>query len=736
MNRISSFATFALPVLAGLAAVLWVATSYASGTPLSLAVTALIGAFFLLGVGELLRYRQATHNLLSALAQLREPPPALADWLAGLHPTLRQAVRQRVQGERAGLPAPTLAPYLAGLLVLLGMLGTFTGMVLTLRGTGVALESASDLAAVRASLAAPVTGLGVAFGTSLAGVATSAMLGLLTALARRERLLAGQRLDAAAATQLRAYSPAHQREEAMRLMQRQAEALPLAAERLQALATQLAQQQDALQERLLAGQERFHSQAEAAYTGLAVSVGRSLQDSVEGSARAAAAALQPAVQTTLAGLASQSSALQASVADSVQRHLDALAQHLDTHRADASRQAQQTLASQQQAHAALLEQLGARLADTTGALAERGQALLEQQARTAQAQAHALQQQLAATTAQLGQHTAQLLQGAQQALADGQAQAAQRDAEQQAAWRAALDAHQQTAQTLTTHTRDTLAASAAQLAQHAQSIEENALQRNADLREQLSQQEQSRFAAWQQALTDVVTQLHQQWQHSGAEGARQQQAILAALAETAQTMAAQSAHQAQATVAEIGRLLDAAAAAPRAAAEVIGELRDKLTDSMARDNAMLDERARLLDTLGTLLERVQHASTEQRQAIDQLVGGSAEVLARTAERFAERVDAGSSHLSEAAAQIGAGATEIASLGDAFGQAVQAFGASNTQLGAHLQQLDATLTQSIARSDEQLAYYVAQAREVIDLSLSAQQQIVGDLQRLARERAAA
>ena len=58
-----------------------------------------------------------------------------------------------------------------------------------------------------------------------------------------------------------------------------------------------------------------------------------------------------------------------------------------------------------------------------------------------------------------------------------------------------------------------------------------------------------------------------------------------------------------------------------------------------------------------------------------------------------------------------------------------------ELTAHLQQLDATLAQSIARSDEQLAYYVAQAREVIDLSLSSQQQIVGDLQRLARERAA-
>ena len=36
---------------------------------------------------------------------------------------------------------------------------------------------------------------------------------------------------------------------------------------------------------------------------------------------------------------------------------------------------------------------------------------------------------------------------------------------------------------------------------------------------------------------------------------------------------------------------------------------------------------------------------------------------------------------------------------------------------------------MARSDEQLAYYVAQAREVIDLSITSQQSIVEDLRRL-------
>src|SRR5690606_2383080 len=126
---------------------------------------------------------------------------------------LRNAVRLRIEGQRVGLPGPSITPYLLGLLVLLGMLGTFLGMVSTLRGTGLALESSTDLQAIRASLAAPVQGLGFAFGTSVAGVATSAMLGLLSALLRRERMLAARRLDTQIATTLRIHSQTHQREE-------------------------------------------------------------------------------------------------------------------------------------------------------------------------------------------------------------------------------------------------------------------------------------------------------------------------------------------------------------------------------------------------------------------------------------------------------------------------------------------------------------------------------------------
>ena len=69
---------------------------------------------------------------------------------------------------------------------------------------------------------------------------------------------------------------------------------------------------------------------------------------------------------------------------------------------------------------------------------------------------------------------------------------------------------------------------------------------------------------------------------------------------------------------------------------------------------------------------------------------------------------------------------MASLGDAFGTAVNLFSESNGKLLDNLKRIETSLEQSAARSDEQLAYYVEQAREVIDLSLSAQKEVIDAL----------
>jgi len=79
--------------------------------------------------------------------------------------------------------------------------------------------------------------------------------------------------------------------------------------------------------------------------------------------------------------------------------------------------------------------------------------------------------------------------------------------------------------------------------------------------------------------------------------------------------------------------------------------------------------------------------------------------------------------------VAGSAIELASLGEAFHHGVQLFSATNEKLIDGLQRMEDAISQSMTRSDEQLAYYVAQAREVIDLSISSQQGIVEDLRRL-------
>jgi len=691
MTRFLHYAAFVV----GLAAVCWVGAGYVGSNPLALAVTLLIGAFYLMGALELRRYHQATSTLANAVAGLSAPPASLGPWLDTLHPSLQNAVRLRVEGERAALPGPALTPYLTGLLVLLGMLGTFLGMVVTLSGTGTALESASDLQAIRSSLAAPVKGLGLAFGTSLAGVAASAMLGLLSALCRRDRVQAGQRLDTRIATTLRVFSQAHQREQSFQLLQRQSEAMPQLVDRLQAMMATMERQSLALNERLVASQDSFHGKAETAYAGLAATVGRSLEQSLIESARAASATIQPVVESTMAAIAREAAALHQTVEHGVQRQLDGLSTRFEASTATVAEIWQSALAGQQRTSEAQSRDLRAALDQFAQTFEQRSAALVD-----------SVSGRLESTVGHLSE-----------------------------GWSGALAQQQRVSEKLSGDTQGALAAAAATFEQHAASLLGTVGQAHASLQAEIASRDQQRLSAWTQALEAMAASLQDEWQQAGARTERQQQDICRTLAETAREISAQTEAHAKGTIAEIAQLMQAAAEAPRAAAEVIAELRQKLSDSMARDNAMLDERSRILATLDTLLGAVNHASNEQRTAIDALVATSADLLDRVGARFTEKVDAESEKMAGLAAQITGSAVEVASLGEAFGFGVQLFSQSNEKLAAQLQRIEGALSKSMARSDEQLDYYVTQAREVIDLSIMSQKQIVEDLQRISDSRTA-
>ncbi|MET3443429.1 DNA anti-recombination protein RmuC [Variovorax paradoxus] len=691
MTRFLHYAVF----VAGLAVVCWVGAGYIGSHPLALIVTMLVGAFYLMGAMELHRFQQATSTLARAAADLSAAPADLGAWLGRLHPSLRNAVRLRIEGERVGLPGPALTPYLAGLLVLLGMLGTFLGMVVTLNGTGIALESATDLQAIRASLSAPVKGLGLAFGTSVAGVAASAMLGLASALCRRERLQAGQMLDSKIATTLRVYSLAHQREASFQLLERQAQVMPQLVDQLQAMMTAMERQTQALNERLITGQEHFHGKAEAVYAGLASSVDQSLKQSLTESARIAGATIQPVVEATMAGIARETASLHDTMAQTVQRQLDGLSGRFEATTATVADTWKSALAEHQRTSEALSKDLRAshdRFAET---FEQRSASLVE-----------SVSARLETTVGSVSD-----------------------------TWGNALAQHQRASEKLSGDTHQSLAAAAATFEQHSASLLRTVGQAHASLQTDMASRDEQRLSAWTQALSSMAAALQQEWQQAGAHTASQQQQLFETLAHTARDMSAQAQVHAKSTVAEIAQLLQAASEAPRVAAEVVAELRQKLSDSMARDNAMLEERSRIMETLGTLLDAVNHASTEQRSAVDALVGASADVLERVGSRFTEKVEAETGKLESVAAQITGSAVEVASLGEAFGFAVQLFSESNDKLVAHLQRVEGALGKSIARSDEQLAYYVAQAREVIDLSIMSQKQIVEDLQQIASRQAA-
>lgn len=726
--------------LVGLLAVCWIGIGYVAVHPLGAAVAAIIAACYIAGGVELYRYRQASNGLRAALNDLAAAKDGLAPWLERVPLALRNAVRLRVEGERTALPGPVLTPYLVGLLVLLGMLGTLLGMMDTLRGTGLALQSATDMAAIRGSLASPVQGLAVAFGTSIAGVASSAMLGLLSALLRRDRLQAVQQLDRAIAGELHPYSQAWQRAESLRLLQAQSAALPALVDRLQAMTSAFEQHSSAANERLLAGQSEFLTQSQALQERLALSLQQSLREGAEASAAAIGGALQPMAETTLAGLAVHGEALHGRVEQAVQQQLAALSEGFERSRVATEASWAKVVAEQTHAQQALVADLRQHLqafSDGQGAQAEAlvvrigerlqadaadntaaWQAAAEQQQAMNSALVERQQEALQAAGAQLHTHAQELMQAMDARHAAGQTQLreheAQRSQEWQAAQVAAANAHAELQAGLDAREQQRQA--------HWDAVAAELQQAHAALQTQLQAGDEQRLQRWSSALDAIAQGL-----------AERQQQICATLAATAQQIGEDGRARANATLAEISTLLQTAADAPKAAAEVINELRSTLSESLVRDNAMLEERGHLLATVQTLLEAINHATHEQRTAVDALVGGSAELLERVGSRFTDHITAETGKLDGIAEHLTGSAAEVGQLAGTFGAAVEQFGAASTELSGRLEQIGGALYASLARSDEQLAYYVAQAREVVDLSLLSQKQVMEELQQLATRR---
>ncbi|CAJ6336111.1 Methyl-accepting chemotaxis protein [Burkholderia pseudomallei] len=407
---------------------------------------------------------------------------------------------------------------------------------------------------------------------------------------------------------------------------------------------------------------------------------------------------------------------------------------------------EQRLATWTDSLGSIAAKLGTEWAQTSAQAANRQQTICDALAHTAR--------DLSAQATAFEQHTAALLRTMSESHSALQATLESRDEQRLATWTDSLGSiaaklgtewaqtsaqaanRQQTICDALAHTSRDLSAQATAFEQHTAALLRAMSESHSALQATLESRDEQRLATWTDSLGSIAAKLGTEWEQTSAQAANRQQAIYDALAHTARDLSAHTQAHASATIAEISQLVQAASEAPRVAAEVVAELRQKLSDSMVRDTAMLEERNRMLATLETLLDAVNHASSEQRAAVDALVATSSALLQRVGTQFTDEVGTQTDRLGGVAAQITGSAVEIASLGDALGAAVQSFGESNDKLVAHLQRIEAALDKSLARSDEQLAYYVAQAREVIDLSMMSQKQIIEELQRVGGERASA
>lgn len=709
---------FAIAFFLGATGIVWVGASFITTSILALIVTMLIGIVFTAGTHELQTFRRATSSLERALAAIPDQLPELGDWLASVPATLQTSVRLRIEGERIGMPGPGLTPYLVGLLVMLGMLGTFLGMVVTLNGAVFALQTTTDLEAIRSALSVPVKGLGLAFGTSVAGVGASAMLGLMSALSRRERALAVHQLDIRIATVLRRFSLTFQRQETLKALQMQSQILPAVVDQLQAMMLrmeQMSQQQSQqVSAHLLHNQENFHSAIRLVYTDLALSVDASLRESLAQGAKAAGETLQPLIAAAMHGIATDARVTHALMAGTVQSQLDALIARFAATTTTVADTWATALTHHQTASDGLASRVGRALVTLNASFDKRASALVAS---------------LSDTYTHL--HTAQ----------------SASDVERQQLWTHALETTaatllqqwQQTGmQTLEQQHRicATLTETAQTITEHAQSSASTALEETRRLittGEELMRARLVSEALWSDQYRERMDQL-----------ASLMHAELGALtqAETARgTAAIDRLDQLQAVLTghmvtlgttleePLLRLIETASEAPRAAADVIGQFRMQMAGTVTRENDLLDERSRIMATLDTLLTAINHACLEQRTVIDSLVTSSAQVLNNVGEAFSDNVSTETARLADLTAHVTSSAVEVASLSESFGFAVGAFNDGNEKLIVHLQRIEGAMDKSMRRSDDQLAYYVAQARDIIDLSMAAQKQMVDELRQL-------
>ncbi|MFK8040830.1 hypothetical protein [Congregibacter sp.] len=645
MTRVLSYAAF----ITGMALIVLMARSVAADDSLTLLVMVLIVTAYGIGGVELWRYQRHTAGLRSVLGGLDAARasstdiPTLDAWLSTVPEALRHSVHQRIVGHFLGLPAPILTPYLVGLLVMLGLMGTFVGMVATLGGAALALEGGTELTAIREGLAAPIEGLGMAFGTSVAGVAASAMLGLIATLSQRERLQVSKVLDHCRDEFFRDHSLSHQRTQTYSALQQQANALPDAVASLVALTQQLGEVGERLTalsersgEQLVTQQREFETAVRADFQALTTELATEVKGSLANTSKETAAALQPFVGQMLEQ-ASQQLASEAAARRQVDEELH------KTLRAHLTEELATRRVAEEQRHSAMSERADSFVAEMGGQL-EAIQSLERQRLDSSAQQIAQLQESLGEKLQAMNESVTQSVTAMESAA--GQSISIGSDL---------INMLQDNAERSLERDK--------QLMEERSTLLEQQLVLIASLKERDDEQQ----GALKMMSTEFKEHIVEQ---SNAAGDKLDQLM------------AQSAKQ-------------------------LTQVSESLSQKMAA-------------TVDSNEQRWQTLSNKLGIEVDQLLARNGEALELLAGNLSEQLGASGQ-------QIASTALELSALSGGFAESVDAFKDSSEALNTSLTTTAEGLMAAGSRSDEQMGYYVDQAREIIDHNLITQQAILERLE---------
>jgi hypothetical protein len=250
---------------------------------------------------------------------------------------------------------------------------------------------------------------------------------------------------------------------------------------------------------------------------------------------------------------------------------------------------------------------------------------------------------------------------------------------------------------------------------------------------QARQEDESRWlASVDERMSKLTDNVRQELSNLREDEAGRAEAAAETMSKLQLTLSDQVAALAETIEQPMTELIATASETPKVAAEVISKLREEISNNMERDNHLLEERQRIMSELDGLSDSLSRSSENQREAIATLVETSSGMLDKISDRFDQHIDAEVTKLSDIVVEAAASTTDIASLGDAFGQACTLFSESNERLSESLQRIESSLEQSSERSNEQLSYYVAQAREVIDHSVMSQKALFEELRELSMQ----